>query len=462
MAKDDKTIIQAPDIDPDSGKPSRRDLLKKIMGRDTESGDVPPTMADRISTAQTTRRNVLYLLMATGAALLTPGVSDAYAKLTVPKDYQAQTDSELAAQAMETYGQTEKYMRPNEVMRMQFSQETIDRHYMNPSFVMFEEILGTGRKNMIDTALKTAKKYPQFLEYTDKGNNVIEIRKRKVGPVGPNDNPSDVTAKMANIPDDFYIKIEKEKGYITQIGSLVLVNTMEDEIPWVDGEYAKRYKTIEWPRLITDFKRAYIEQRRLTKIDAERRASLGLDKGKSKEQLEKEKKERRDERIRAIYGSTSREVKNYIRINWMEMPKRLKELVEARNTSGWQIDDIEGYQYNCLKAMLEGMPATYEEMVEHLVKDGHIHGLFTMYPEYPDTYFIEFGYPDAPDEWLIVNDKGYFLKGEKVEKVTIDKNGNRKVKYDYKPKPTTKYKDILKKKYYNAYPEARGYSDFSK
>ncbi len=471
MSEDDKTKTPAPDKKPEPENPGRRDLFKLMRGQSAkkshETGEVPSGMTRKIDTAKMTRRNVLAILGLAGLALLTPKAVGAYAKLTVPEDYQEEKDSDLAAEAMRNYGESERYMRPHEVLKMQSSQEAIYRHYINPAFVMFLEASGADvrgkRKDLVDKALKIAMEYPYFLEYIDKGNNVTEIRKRKVV---PGDDPEQVRKIMSEIPDDFLIKIEKEGGYITQVGDDVLVNTMKESIPWVDGEYAERYNNLQWPRLKNDMGREVAKQKMIfRKNQAERKE---LDKGKPKEQLAKERTERITDIFRAILESPSGDVKNDVRMIWMEIPKRVKEMFDARNKL-WKID-TEQYKIYCLDTMVKGTPKDYEAMVDLFLKTGHTQGYVLISPEdpdkkpgadNPDMYTIMFDYKEAPEEPLIITREGYILEAKPIEKIVEKKvrKGNKvekvkKVVRDWKPIPTKKYENMLKKAYYRDYPDA--------
>jgi len=162
-------------------------------------------------------------------------------------------------------------------------------------------------------------------------------------------------------------------------------------------------------------------------------------------------------RVKKIWGSASKDVRNYLRINWIEMPKRIKEMIDIRNSGNKKVDFLankdNAKRYEALRNFVEKMPSTYEGIGEKFINERELAGLLTMYPdEYPGMYFMQFGYKGAPKEWLITTPEGYFVDTEEDGKDYKPATEPSAINRDY-------YKNNLIKEYYKLNPEAKILAD---
>jgi hypothetical protein len=283
-----------------------------------------------------------------------------------------------------------------EIERMTTAQEGIFRDYISPGLI-FATWGNSKKKEIIDTALKTAMKYPHDLKYREMTSGIIQI----TGKTG--------SKNSSHIPADLEILVNKN-GNLIKVNGITISTTSREE-------YARMYDEqdySEWINCISStnnrvYYQKYYKDYYNGIADTER------DKMINKEILE----------------SPSGELKMIIEIYNMILPQRLKEMLDIRNEAG-KIDDLsvkagENYTpYGNFLDSLNGNARTYKEIENDKSK---FRVIISVYSKDPLIYMIEGMYEPS----LFITAEGYILDTDENNEPVMDSRG--------------RYKDIIRKRY---------------
>lgn len=311
------------------------------------------------------------------------------------------------------------YMHRDEVLQMQSAHEDLYVQYMNPDFMQYLRQLSevkdpesnkkvSGLNEKVYEAIDLVLKNPEHFEYLDKGNERIEIIKRRI-PHKPRKPKKG--AEFSKIPKDFLIVMETKERHITSVRSTGVNKQFKkgSDIPWLSNK--------EYNKKMPLFRARWMASYKLHRDEA--RKNLPLTQPKRNEAW-------RNTAINAFKDIKDTSMKDLFALDNIEFPKRFVAMVKARGLD-FELTDP---QFLDVVANQDDQGETYKEITE----DGELYVVVTADPDIPGAYQIS-----TADVTLRVDDAGFIL---------------RESPDDGKWRPDPRYHKAVLDKYYRDHPDA--------
>ncbi len=262
-------------------------------------------------------------------------------------------------------------MPPEVIDRMQKSHEYIYEQYLNPGFMMYLKQLGLSDE--VYRALDLVIQHPDDFEYRKMGDGDIEIVKRRP------------YKSRTHIPDDFFIRIEPNKGYVTRVGKRDFHDETGD-VAWMEGDiYRKQMAEYEaifnYQYSNADSWEKFLQLYYYPESPERTRAYY--------------------ESAEAAYDDIDPAIQYIHATNNIDFPRRYIDLVRARGFTFEQTHprflDVVTHQTR--------QGRTYDAITKD--SDNQLHVVVTTNPNIPNAYVI-FTRANVDDP-LVVDEKGYIL-----------------------------------------------------
>lgn len=320
-------------------------------------------------------------------------VVDSFKRRRKPRDPETK-------KALEKARKWEGLMPPEEVELMQKAHEALDRHYLNPAFILVLE--RDSYRKTVKPIMEKAMKYPYALRYSTVKNGIVEITRRK-----------GVNSPLA---EDFLIRIEQ--GKVTKVREnkkTTMLKGKDGATLWMNNkEYNKR--TTDWKKQ---------RQARFWKNDPADFFREADDPSYTEAQADKIWRESKikswslvPKTLQDIYMTNNRDFPQYL-LKWME----LRGLDKT--------DD-----YKNLKENFERHGKTYEDLTTDFAQKAHV--VFATSPQVPNVYFV--ATRSQRDKPIAISSDGQFLH----------QNGEGR----WVPSPL--YRNAVKNGYYQNNEKAKG------
>lgn len=351
-------------------------------------------------------------------------------ELTPPPSYHPESGPR-AERAIEM----QNFLPPEDVKKLQQSQDHLYEHAMNPAFIQY--VRATGNEGTVFAALDLLFKHPYDFEYITKPNERVEIRKRR-----PLDKSS------TEIDNAFLLVLETKEGYITDVTlnaqkSAHLKQAGSDEIPWVSNpqynqsmpQYRERYKN-ERKRYEND--RTAELLRKIPNFDKLSPPDQEAARRKAKKKAKKES-----------WQYVSPEMQTVFELENIAFPKRFLAMIESRNLlldgGPPPIHEKDDPRIKDLTEQMSHQGATYQEITQDkankwyvmVMADPEQEGVYMIATR---SYYIE-GNPLYDQEPLRVSKEGYVMR---------DNGDKASPRWTRDPR----YVQNLRRRYYKENPEA--------
>jgi len=323
-------------------------------------------------------------------------------RITEPEPYYPGVD-EMVEKALKLG----EHMDKKEVLDMQAYHQNLYRQYMNPAFMLY--LSQIGKTEAVYPYLDQIMENPEYFQYVNKGDDRIEIKKRK--PFS-----KDMGEDFKSIPKDFLVVMETKEGHITQVGKLNLKKG--SDIPWISNEEYNKSMPIFRDRWESD------EYRLKYTNYHERIANLPV--------TEPERTNAWNEWMDSSTEDIGEPLKKLYYIDNILFPQRLIDMVKARNL-GFEMEDP---QFKEFMKYQKDQGTTYEEIT--LKKDEKLQVLVIADPNIKGAYAIYNRSGVNRTTPLRVNAEGYILKQRE----------------DGSWAPDARYHQAVRRRYYEKYPDA--------